>query len=173
MIYHVIRVPLRSSLRLHKRRDGTIQCVGNGPEQFGLTFRHHAVGANGLSAGFQQVLFDGRHGQREAAKRGVNPVHATLLPGQQLEIDIARCAKVRRPGFKGPLDFGGVTAADMGKRGQNNNAIRDERFKRVVLDDRPARPAELRSEVVQEDFLQHEFEQLDFLVAFDEPLERF
>ena len=36
----------------------------------------------------------------------------------------------------------------------------------------PEGPGELRAEMVQNDFLQDKFKQLDFAVAFDEPLER-
>jgi len=40
------------------------------------------------------------------------------------------------------------------------------------LGDRRTRPAELLREMAQNDFLQHEFKQFNFSVAFNEPLER-
>ena len=67
----------------HKRRHRAIQRVGNGAEQFGFAFLNHAIGADGVDAGFNQILFDDRHGLREAVERGVNLVHAALFAWQQ------------------------------------------------------------------------------------------
>lgn len=47
---------------LDKRRDRTIQRVGDGAEQFGFTFLDQAVRTDDLHVGFDQILFDLRRG---------------------------------------------------------------------------------------------------------------
>jgi hypothetical protein len=71
-----------------------------------------------VDAGFDQILFDGRHGQRQTVERGVNLVHAALFARQQRQIGVVRRAQIRRAGFKGLLNFAGIAAADVGQRGQ-------------------------------------------------------
>ena len=138
----------------------------------GLVFRHHAIGADRINTGFNQILFDGRHGLRETVERGVNLVHTALFARHQRQIGAVRRAQIRRAGGKGFLDFAGIAAADVGERGQHDGAIRHERLERVILGDRRTRPAESRREMAKNDFLQHEFKQLNLAVTFDEPLER-
>ncbi len=111
-------------------------------------------------------------GLRQPVERGVNLVHAALFARQQVQLAIVRRAQIGRAGVKGLLNFAGVAAADVGQRGKHDGAIRHERLEGVKLHGRARRPAELRREMAQDDFLQDEFKQFHFAVAFDEPLER-
>lgn len=52
--------------RRQKRRDGTIQRVGDGAEQFRLAFLNHAVRAHHVDARIEEILFDLRCGLRQA-----------------------------------------------------------------------------------------------------------
>ena len=56
-----------------RRRRGTVP----------LRLLNHAVRADDMDAGINQILFDGRHGLREAVQRGVNLAHAALFARQQ------------------------------------------------------------------------------------------
>src|SRR5262245_35404289 len=72
----------RYLFRLHKRRNGTLERFSDGPQQFSLTFLNHAVRADDTDAGLQHVLFNLRHGDRDAVQRGTDLFHATTVAWQ-------------------------------------------------------------------------------------------
>ncbi len=48
----------RNSGGVEKRRQGAVEAVGNGPEQFGLGHRHLSIGNHAIGAGLQEALLE-------------------------------------------------------------------------------------------------------------------
>ena len=59
-----------------KRRDRTIERFGHAAQNFGLAFLNHSISADNAHAGFQQVLLDLRHSERESIERRVDLLRA-------------------------------------------------------------------------------------------------
>ena len=97
---------------LHKRRDRTIQRVGDGAEPFSFVSLDQAVCTDDLHAGFNPIPFDLRRGQREAIERGIEAFQPAFCARQQLQpVGLRRQMGRARP--ECPFDFAGVASADV------------------------------------------------------------
>ena len=133
---HSAEAPLRRQklLRLNKRRNRAIQRVGHGAEQFGFGFRYHAIGADvWTQASIRFFLMVGAaSASRSSAASIWSTPHCSRGNAQSPSSGARRYGAPVSNAF---LISAGITAADIGQRGQHDGAIRHQRLERVILDD--------------------------------------
>ncbi len=103
-----------------ERREGAVEGVGDGAEEFGFGFQDEAVGGNGLSAGVEDVLFDLRGGQGKAVQGGVNPGEIGLVGREERDFGLGGVAQGLSALLEGGFDFLGVVIGQPGEDGKQD-----------------------------------------------------
>ena len=71
--------------QINERRDGTVESIADGTEEFSFTFLNNAVAGDGGRARFYQRVFDARDGVGEAIKGGIHVGEVAFRERQEHE----------------------------------------------------------------------------------------
>ena len=154
-----------------KRRDRAIERIGDGAEQLGLGNLNDAVSGDCFGAGVEDILFDLRHSQRETPERGIQSRQIAIDLGQKRDFSFCDAAERLRAAGKSRFSLSGIFLTRISHRGQKHTAVRDHGPQIVKLRDRFRCGKKIRLEMTEDNFLQHVFEEINLMVAFDQSVD--
>ena len=131
-----------------------------------------AVSGDCFGAGVEDILFDLRNGQRETPERGIQPRQIAIHLGQKRDFTFRDAAERLRAAGKGRFGLSGIFLARIG-----HSRTKAHRSPPPWAADRKiASPLSVREEIwlemTEDNFLQHVFEEINLMVAFDQSAHR-